>query len=221
MQTAWVILHCYFWPFREGVGVERNIMCVLIFSITLYETFLFLRRIQRDIINVHRSSCEVPIILVRFYEIWIFSTDLWKMLKMKISWKSIQWADFFTRTGRRTKGSHTRTSLASESGWARVPMSQTCPCVECHESESTHACVVKYIRAWLPSQALRGGLASQTRTCIGTLTLTLLTCNIGWAPNNGAKWQMGFNSAFKGLKDGRTDRRSESTSCFSQFCEHA
>ena len=24
--------------------------------------------------------------------------------------------------------------------------------------------------------------------------------NIGWAPNNVSKWQMGFNSAFKGLK---------------------
>jgi hypothetical protein len=31
------------------------------------------------------------------------------------------------------KGAHTRTSLASESCWARVPMSQTRPCVECHE----------------------------------------------------------------------------------------
>jgi hypothetical protein len=33
------------------------------------------------------------------------------------------------------KGAHTRTSLASESGWARVPMSQTRPCVECHEPD--------------------------------------------------------------------------------------
>jgi hypothetical protein len=33
---------------------------------------------------------------------------------------------------------HTRTSLASDSGWARVPMSQTRPCVECHEPESIH-----------------------------------------------------------------------------------
>jgi hypothetical protein len=31
------------------------------------------------------------------------------------------------------------------------------------------ACVVKYIRAWLPSQAPRGGLASQTHTCKGTV----------------------------------------------------
>jgi hypothetical protein len=31
------------------------------------------------------------------------------------------------------------------------------------------------------------------------LTLTLLMWNIWWAPNNVSKWQMGFNSAFKGL----------------------
>jgi len=32
------------------------------------------------------------------------------------------------------------------------------------------------------------------------LTLILLTWRIWWAPNNVRKWQMGFNSAFKGLK---------------------
>jgi hypothetical protein len=31
------------------------------------------------------------------------------------------------------------------------------------------------------------------------LTLILLTWNIGWAPTNASKCQMGFNSAFKGL----------------------
>jgi hypothetical protein len=34
-----------------------------------------------------------------------------------------------------SEGAHTRTSLASESGWARVPMSQTRPCVKCHEPD--------------------------------------------------------------------------------------
>jgi len=35
-----------------------------------------------------------------------------------------------------------------------------------------------------------------------TLTLILLTWRIGWAPNNTRRWQMGFNSVFKGLKKG-------------------
>jgi hypothetical protein len=32
-----------------------------------------------------------------------------------------------------------------------------------------------------------------------SLTLILLTWRIWWAPNHAIKWQMGFNSAFKGL----------------------
>jgi len=31
------------------------------------------------------------------------------------------------------------------------------------------------------------------------LTLILLTRRIWWSPNNASRWQMGFNSAFKGL----------------------
>jgi len=30
-------------------------------------------------------------------------------------------------------------------------------------------------------------------------TLTLLTWRRQWVPNNASRWQMGFNSAFKGL----------------------
>jgi hypothetical protein len=42
-------------------------MCVLISSINLSEEFLILRIIQRNIdINIHRSSCRVLFILVRF-----------------------------------------------------------------------------------------------------------------------------------------------------------
>jgi len=32
------------------------------------------------------------------------------------------------------------------------------------------------------------------------LTLILLKWRIWWAVNNASRWQMGFNSAFKGLK---------------------
>ena len=42
-------------------------MCVLIFSTILPEIFLIIKIIHREIItNLRRSSCKVPIILVRF-----------------------------------------------------------------------------------------------------------------------------------------------------------
>jgi len=34
---------------------------------------------------------------------------------------------------------------------------------------------------------------------VNDLTLILLTWRKWWNPNNASKWQMGFNSAFKGL----------------------
>jgi len=39
----------------------------------------------------------------------------------------------------------------------------------------------------------------QNSPFIDLLTLNPLTWRIWWAPNNASKWQMGFNSAFKGL----------------------
>ena len=33
-----------------------------------------------------------------------------------------------------------------------------------------------------------------------SLTLNPITWKIWWAPNNASRWQMGFNSAFKGLR---------------------
>jgi len=51
--------------FREK-GTEYK-MCVLIFCTALSETFLTLRRTERDMIaNVYRSSCKVRVIVVRF-----------------------------------------------------------------------------------------------------------------------------------------------------------
>jgi TRAP-type C4-dicarboxylate transport system permease small subunit len=42
-----------------GEKVTEHKMCVLMFSTPLSTAFLILRRIQRDIINIHRSSCKV------------------------------------------------------------------------------------------------------------------------------------------------------------------
>ena len=49
----------------------------------------------------------------------------------------------------------------------------------------------------LPSTWNRSAPTAQSRA--PTLTLILLMWRIGWAPNNASRWQMGFNSAFKGL----------------------
>ena len=50
-----------------GKKKSVNIKCVLIFSTNLSKTFPILRRIKRDtIINGTTSSCEVPVIIVRF-----------------------------------------------------------------------------------------------------------------------------------------------------------
>jgi hypothetical protein len=51
--------------FRKTVTEHK--MFVLNFSIFFSETFVIIRRNERDInINVHRSSCTVPVILVGF-----------------------------------------------------------------------------------------------------------------------------------------------------------
>jgi hypothetical protein len=54
--------------FRGGGGGCLNTKCVSLFSLQLLsEAFLILQIIQRDsVINVHGSSCKVPVILVRF-----------------------------------------------------------------------------------------------------------------------------------------------------------
>ena len=42
-------------------------MCILIFSTIFSETFLILRRAERDMVeNVYRSSCKVPLLLSDF-----------------------------------------------------------------------------------------------------------------------------------------------------------
>jgi hypothetical protein len=58
-----------------------------------------------------------------------------------------------------TKGAHTRTSLARKSGWARVSLSQTRSCVECHEPDSADS--------GLDRQGLRWGSARH-RLAIGS-----------------------------------------------------
>jgi len=82
-------------------------MCVLIFSATLCETFLILRRIQRDkIINVYCSSCKVSVILVRFGQkldfLHSFSQNTHISIFMKIRLVVAELFDEDGRTGGQT-----------------------------------------------------------------------------------------------------------------------
>jgi hypothetical protein len=67
------ICHIYFffftvyhkWHIFWKKGIEHKIYA-LIFSTTLSETFLILRGTKHDSINLHRSSCKLPVISVIF-----------------------------------------------------------------------------------------------------------------------------------------------------------
>jgi hypothetical protein len=70
---------------RVSENVTRHKMYVLISLQRLSETFLILRRIERDIIiSMYWSSCKTPIILVRSCESWIFWTYFRNILKYQI-----------------------------------------------------------------------------------------------------------------------------------------
>jgi hypothetical protein len=81
MQSACAVLYCHLWPvwlyhifphyLTNGTILKKKIVEHKMYFDFVYkffsETFHILRRIRRGIIiNVHRSSCEVPVILVRF-----------------------------------------------------------------------------------------------------------------------------------------------------------
>ena len=65
-----------------------SIKCVFWFPLQLlFDTFLILRRIRRDIvINVKTSSCKMSVIIIT--ETWIFSTDFRKKKSSNIRYHS-------------------------------------------------------------------------------------------------------------------------------------
>jgi len=67
-------------------------LCVFLVFTTFSEICPIQRRSERDFFkNVYSSSSKVPVTLVMFYEICIFSTDCRKIHKCQISRKSCHW----------------------------------------------------------------------------------------------------------------------------------
>jgi hypothetical protein len=82
----WPVRLCHIFPHYLINGTIfwkklLNIKCVFWFYLQLLsETFLIIRRIKRDIIiNVHRSSCKLPLFFSDFNKIWTFSTHFQKI----------------------------------------------------------------------------------------------------------------------------------------------
>jgi len=89
-------------------------MCVLIFSTTLSETFLILRRNERDMFESIYIGLHVKYLLFSsdFKETVIFSTDFRNIPKYQSSWKSVQWQTSCSiRAGGRTDGQTDVTKL--------------------------------------------------------------------------------------------------------------
>jgi len=76
--------------FRKTV---LRIKCVLWCSPqSLSEIILVIRRTERDMIKMYIGlHVKYPLFFSDFNETWIFSTDLWKILKYQIIWKFGRW----------------------------------------------------------------------------------------------------------------------------------
>jgi hypothetical protein len=68
--------------FTKKKSFTEHKMCVLIFSTNLSETFLTLRRTERDMLKIYVGHhLKYPLFLSDFNETWFFSTGFRKILK--------------------------------------------------------------------------------------------------------------------------------------------
>jgi len=67
-----------------ATAVTKQYMCVLIFSVTVYEPFIILKRTEWDTIKMYIGPHEqCPLFISYVNGIWIFSTDFQKIYKHK------------------------------------------------------------------------------------------------------------------------------------------
>jgi len=109
MQCACAELYCNLWPaqlydnfphylINGTIFVTKkkllNTKCVFWFLSTtfVWKSFFILRRIERDVMKKGNSlHVKCQLFLSDFNETWTSSTQFRKVLKYKISWKSVQW----------------------------------------------------------------------------------------------------------------------------------
>jgi hypothetical protein len=120
------LYHIYSFYLINGTIFRKklwNRKCMFWFSLRiLSETFLILRRIQRDIIiNIHRSSCKVLIILVRFW--WNFNF-LNRFSKNRQTWNLMKIRPVGTKLFHAERRADRQTHIHDET----VVFSQFCEC---------------------------------------------------------------------------------------------
>jgi hypothetical protein len=110
--------------FRKKLWITK---CVVTFSTNFSATFLILRRIERDIItNVNRSTCKVPVILVRFWLNLNFlsrfykSTHTWSIMKIRPAGTEVFREDRWTdrQTDRHDEASGRFSQFCERSWWS-------------------------------------------------------------------------------------------------------
>jgi hypothetical protein len=124
--------YCHLWPapfynifphyLINGTIFEKtflDIKCVFWVSLHLSETFLNLRRNERDMIKKMYFGLHVkyPLFLSVFNETWIFSAVFPKIQKYQISWKSVQWEPSCSKRKDRHDEANIRLSQFSERTW--------------------------------------------------------------------------------------------------------
>ena len=142
--------YCDLWPARlysifphylnKRHDIRKKLLnkkCVFWLSVQLLsETFLILRRTERDVIkNVNWIHVKWPSFLSDLNETWVVSIDFRKILKYQLLWNSVKWEPRFSM---RTDGRTYKTKLIiAFRDFANAPENCTIALVHCYNRNVT------------------------------------------------------------------------------------
>jgi hypothetical protein len=99
-RHLWLVLLCHVFPpylIKGAIFWKKKLLKIkYMFCISLQilsETFLIIRKNERDMITIYDIGLHVklPLFLSDFNETWIFSANFRKIIKYQISDTSVQW----------------------------------------------------------------------------------------------------------------------------------